>query len=51
VRTWGVSATDASTPTDAGPTPGAVRTAKSSRYARIYSGTSPEPVKADRPEL
>jgi len=51
VRTWGVSATDASTPTDAGPTPVAVRTAESSRYARIYSGTSPKPVKADGPEL
>ena len=42
---------DSSTSPDAGPTPGAVRTAKSSRYARIYSGTSPESVTADGPEL
>ena len=28
----------------AGTTPRAIRTAKPSRYARVYSGTSPKPV-------
>jgi hypothetical protein len=30
-------------------TPRAIRTAKPSRYARVYSGTSPNPVIAERP--
>jgi hypothetical protein len=52
VRTGsGLSTADSSPSPDAGPTPGAVRTAKSSRYARVYTGTSPKPVTADGPEL
>ncbi len=34
----------------AGTTPRAVRTAKPSRYARVYSGTSPKPVMVDQAE-
>jgi len=38
--------TDTSTSPDPSPTPGAVRTSKSSRYAKVYSGASPETVRA-----
>jgi hypothetical protein len=38
--------TDASASANAGTTPTAVRPAKPSRYARVYSGTSPESVTA-----
>ena len=44
VRTGSGLFTDSSPSPDAGPTPGGVRTAKPSRYARIYTGTSPKPV-------
>jgi len=44
VRTGSGLFTDSSTSPDAGPTPSAVRTAKPSRNARVYSGTSPKPV-------
>jgi hypothetical protein len=45
VRTGSGLFTDTATSPDASPTPGVVRTSKSSRYARVYSGTSPEPVR------
>ena len=52
VPVGGVSSTDAAAAApDAGTTPSAVRTAKPSRYARVYSGTSPKPLIAGEAEL
>ncbi len=50
MRTRSGLLTDSSTPRYARTTPPAVRTAKPSRYAGIYSGTASKPVIADEPE-
>ena len=50
MRTRSGLLTDSSTPHYARTTPPAVRTAKRSRYAGIYSGTGSKPVIADEPE-
>ena len=45
-----MSATDSSSPPDAGTTPLAVRATKPSRFTRVYAGTASKPVTGNRAE-